>query len=372
MIADLDQFIDLDWTEKWRRHGAFQLRLDANTVPADVLPFITTGNAALHAIREWERPREDGTVEKVSDEVHGPILFHDLDADQELWDLRGNDDKIWTAWRFVDTDTFDRIDLGSITAIAYIRAMLNSELIAPSLAIRQIDIPVVLAGSTVGGALVDLPVRWKRLDDVIESACLLGDVGFQSVLDGTTVEFSALLSKDRTTGGIDTVIMNKDNTDAIVRSRTDYRGVRNRIVVLGQGTGSGRTVVTRSDAASQSLLGTREHVVDARHVNDTPGLNDRGDTELAERVDTADTLEVLGAERTFDVRPGDRITVEEYARADSTSPDIGPLDVLCVARTIRLSPNSEDAVRLQVGAEQPTSEKYTMAVEKRGQDAAFE
>lgn len=371
VIADLDQFISCQWTERWRKHGSGQLKINAEDLKTEAVSRIVNGDAAVHIVREWQRPRDNGSIDIISDEVHGPILFYELDTDQGTWDLRFNDDRIYTAWRYIDTDAADSVDLGSVTAIEYIRSMLNSELLAPSVAARQIDVYAALAGATVGGGLVDLPVRWKRLDDIIEQACYLGDVGFVTKLNGSTVEFSAQLPTERTVGGVNAVVMNRDNAQAIIRARSDFRGVRNRITALGQGEGAARAVVTRSNTASITALGAREHVIDARDIDDTAGLNARGDAELQERIAPANTLEILGADRTFDVRPGHRITVEEYARTDSTSPDIGPVDILCVARTISLATNSEDGVRLQVGSEAPTGQSYTQSVEKRGQAAAF-
>lgn len=371
ILADLNEFVDAQWTEYWRKHGPGQLRVNAEDLKSAAIDFIISGNAAVHIIREWQRPKNDGTVEIVTDEVHGPILFYELDTDTSVWDLRFNDDRIYTAWRFTDTDGADAVDLGSLTAIEYIRAMLNSELIAPTDSTRQIEIPAALGGLTTGGALVDLPVRWERLDDVIERACYLGNVGFVTKLNGTVVEFSAAPVVDRTSGGVRAVVMNRDNTDAIIRVRADFRGIRNSIIVLGQGEAAARTVVTRNDSESVTALGVREHAIDARHIPDTDGLNDRGDAELVQRVEAANTLEILGADQNFDVRPGEMITVEEYARRDSTSPDIGPVDILCVARTITMSSSTDDSIRLQVGSEQPTGQSYTRSVEKRAQAAAF-
>lgn len=375
LIADLSGvFRSLHWTERFRRFGTGSFRVGAEDLPREAVVAIVQGNGAVHVVREWDELTPSGDVIPHVDEVFGPVLSatvrdgnftvvktdfsglrneivvlganeadlrdvtrrfdttsqsalglrelvidarhlsttaeYEAKGDSELaeklqpqreltsggdsgsgyeWELSFADNLVYLQWRHVDTDGEVNIDPGVVSAGEYIRSLLDSELLAPSISRRTIDVPAVKAGQTVVGGTVDLPVRWVNLADVVRQACIDGDVGIRSTVNSLKqIEYLVVPVRLRTSGGADAVIWNRENL-----------------------------------------------------------------------------------QREFDVRPGDKITVTEYFREDSVSPDLGPIDILCVARTITVNPNESDSVRLEMGTEIPTDASLLMAVERRGQAAAL-
>ena len=152
----------------------------------------------------------------------------------------------------------------------------------------MIDVPTTFVSPHGIGSVLDLPVRWKLLSEVVRLACAAGAVGLKaSVNSNLQIEYEVLPLNDRT-GGSNAVIWSRDN-----------------------------------------------------------------------------------AEANWDVRPGDQITVEEYLREDSTSPDIGPLTQLCLARTITLSRGAPDRVRLDIGGEVPSEIDLIRGASRRSEEASF-
>ena len=68
------------------------------------------------------------------------------------------------------------------------------------------------------------------------------------------------------------------------------------------------------------------------------------------------------AEATWNVQVGDKITVEEYLKNDSTSAEIEPSDFVCVGRSLNLIRGQEDVVKLEIGGD---ILGYTEKVKKR-------
>lgn len=97
----------------------------------------------------------------------------------------------YLADRYVDTDTVAIIDPTSGTpaeASTIIESFLDSELVNPTISRRDADYNlVVTVASPAVGALVQYPVRWRRLSDVVDTLCSMGgDLGITYALDDTT------------------------------------------------------------------------------------------------------------------------------------------------------------------------------------------
>ena len=60
------------------------------------------------------------------------------------------------------------------------------------------------------------------------------------------------------------------------------------------------------------------------------------------------------AQQEYDVRPGDRVTIELYFDDEVLNPDL-TFEQLCVARTITITPGKPDKIRLQWGKEARTN-----------------
>ncbi len=355
-VAELSSWQSIKWTERWRRAGHGDIKVLADDVPAAAIQLLTADNLAVQIFREWYAQRSDGTESKLVDEVAGPINSYVYETgDGNSITLKFADNLTYTADRTVNTDGVANVDPGAVTAIEYVRSLLNSELIAPSDSDRAIDVPATLAGLSAGGSVVDLPVRWQLLSDAIEQACIAGEIGVRTRINSSgQIEFSALPVRDRTTGNADAVVISARNDGAVLKFSQDSRRVRNRAYVLGENEGAMREVETVTDAAFTTGDRLREIVIDARNLTTPAEYQARANTELSQRQESLRTIDVTEASREFNIRPGDKVTVSEWFRRDSSGPDI-VVDVLCLARTVSLTPGAVDKVRLEIGAEVPSS-----------------
>ena len=367
VLADVSNaFRSLTWTERFRRFGTGVLRMRSEDVPTAARTAATTGNLAIFAKREWV---DDAGLTHI-DVVHGPLTSFkwfdggfisyrlgfdlvneivvlgsgeaaarnvtrrfdattqaalglreitfdarqtanlaereaagdaelakrlevaeeieaggDRDAAGPTVDLGFADDLIYFNHRVVDTDGVANIDPGTVLASQYIRTLIASELTAPTLGRRVIDVPatVITPGSEFGTSLM-LPVRWPILANAIEDAGVAGGIGVQAPLNEATgqVEFQARPEVDRRVGKPNAALINPEF-----------------------------------------------------------------------------------AQQEYDVRPGDRVTIELYFDDVVLNPD-KTFELLCVARTITVKPKGSDTIRLQWGKEKRTNAQIFRA---QGQQA---
>ena len=116
--------------------------------------------------------------------------------------------------------------------------------------------------------------------------------------------------------------------------------VVNYVYAMGQGEGALREVVEREDVASISAWGRRELAVDARHLEATAKLEQRGDEELARRtVDKVLTLEAMsvpGCRYGVDWDLGDLVTGEIAGQS---------LDAKIAAVTVKVESGGPEEIR---------------------------
>ena len=91
---------------------------------------------------------------------------------------------------------------GEMAAADYIEALLNRELLTPTLARRTVDSVIALLAAAGPGNNVTLPVRWERLTTAIRYACALGHVGIVYAYDQEAhrITYQVRPINDRTTG----------------------------------------------------------------------------------------------------------------------------------------------------------------------------
>ena len=74
--------------------------------------------------------------------------------------------------------------------------------------------------------------------------------------------------------------------------------------------------------------------------------------------------EVL-ADQDYDVRPGDRVTLEGYFRSESVVPELAPTDLLCLGRSVKLRPGRPSEIFADVGSADPDLAAVLKAQESR-------
>lgn len=372
-IQEVQDWSNLRFKERLRRVGVGRIIVPFSEIGSDAVGYITADNCAV-----WIRYRYviDGSAVGRSTVVTrtftGPISRFEVNTDLKLWTLDFNDNLLYLSERAVNTDGVDYVDPGSgspISAIALIRSLLNSELLTPTDGDRGIDIPARLSGPAGGGTAIELPIRWGMLDEAVDKACVAGGVGIRAKLaTDNFVEFEPFPVRDQTAGSGGTVgPVSRDLTDSPIRITYDWRAIKSRAYVLGQGDLSLRTVREREVACTR----LREMVIDARHLDTNDALDDRGDVELQERRLPLATVEIDRIDRTADISVGDKITVADRVANDATGIDIGPTDLLVEARAVRLEPGSIDGQTLYVGHEPDTAGTLMRWMAKRSEQSQF-
>lgn len=138
-----------------------------------------------------------------------------------------------------------------------------------------------LAPDLARGGSVTRSARWDRLGDLLAEVAALAGLGFRVVQIGDHLEFQVTDPVDRTG------LIRLDLLTGTLASRaaTSSPPTVTRAIVAGQGQGSARTFVERSNAAAESdwgPFGRIERYVDSRNTNITAELQQAGDKVLVD------------------------------------------------------------------------------------------
>ncbi len=372
-VKELQDWQSLHFTKRARRSGEGQIVFPQHEMPQEATDLFALDNLAIwirHAIPLTGVEGED--VGELVTTFHGPVNRLRFSTETELFTLVFADNLSYIFDRTAESNGAASVDPGQVSCVAYIRSLLNSELLAPSDGDRAIDIPAQLAGLEEGGSILDLPVRWGSLGDHISRALIDGSCFITADLNNDVVSFEVSPVDDQTAGSGGTVAPLSpalSGSDMVID--INHRERINRYYVLGSGTGASRTVRTRTASTVTGRL--REAVVDARHLGtDNDALDALGDVMLDESAEAESTFEVINVDDTMDVRPGMKVTAVAKMAGDATSFDVGPIDLNVLAKTWTLSSRADDDIRVFVGHEPTNVFQLLRNVTRPGEQSAFE
>ena len=303
----------------------------------------------------------------------GPLLRRTLSkkADGRVWTLEYANYLWWLNTRV----TFpaagdDHLDPGLVSAEQYIRNMINTQLLNPTLANRRVHFNAVLETihSPQLGSMVRLPSRYHIVANEIEKACIGGNVGIVADLNASKqVEFGVRAPENRVKGTTNAIIYSTDLQTVLSLDYTeDTKRIRNGIVTLGRGEGAARNRVIRRDETSITNIGYREAGLDARHATVTESLNSIGDEELERLTEIGNTYTVTLPENTSGTleRPGRLVTVE--------IPEINlSEDVLIHAVRASMDSNQGMQIKCDLGPPHETTADVIARVNERAHIAEF-
>ncbi len=374
-LVSLQDWRELQWTTRARRVGSGTIQVPRHEITTAVNEQFDADNLAIYIRHEVEVPGivgEHGHESTIVTEFHGPVRYRHFNGASEMYRFDFMDNLSYFQDRVVYSDGVASVDPGggTSTCVEYCRTLINSELLSPSDGTRAIDVPAELGGLAAGGAITDLAVRWEFLSDVIERALTDGSCFITAPLISDTVTFKVNQVDDQTAGSGGTVApLSQDLSGSDVMYAVNHHPVKNRIYVLGDGTGASRNTTERTASTVNRL---REMVVDARHLTDTAAREALGDVTITQMSEAEVNVRVSNVDRTMNVTPGMRVTVAEEMGSDATAPDIGPVDVLVMAKTYQLAPNQIDNVTIEVGHEDIGIYRMLADLKGSGQAAAFE
>ncbi|MER7167025.1 siphovirus ReqiPepy6 Gp37-like family protein [Micromonospora sp. NPDC000207] len=177
------------------------------------------------------------------------------------------------------------------------------------------QVPQLVLGSTAGvGGTVSVSTRLEPLTDVLRRVALdAGGLGFRTRQDGTQILFEVFQPRDLT--GSVRFGFGLGNLRYLGYSRAAPTATT--AVVGGQGEGSDRYLIARSNTSAESAWGRVETHVARPGSDPVADLQAEGDRELAEKGETARLQ--TSAWDTPDQRFG-----EHYRLGDRVSVQVGP------------------------------------------------
>lgn len=143
---------------------------------------------------------------------------------------------------------------------------------------------LTVADDQARGTTAESAERYSLLSDVLTAIGEDAEIGWQTVLDGTDVQWRPIVGRDLT----DDVIFDVDFDSATAqRLLDDFRDLANMAYVAGPGEGLLREIQTRHVGATEPTGWDRDEAfVDASDADDSTQLPARGDEYLAAHTRT--------------------------------------------------------------------------------------
>lgn len=264
LIAEIDDYESLIWTRRWHKPGEFELHINANKQNTGAL--------------------QKGRLLLAGDKA-GFILHREL--------KQGNTEQIMVKGTSLASVVGRRITVPP-AGYAYDRVNANPETIMKGYVDRNCVAPVdgsraipnLAIGADQGrGSKIVYQTRYKQLDSELEKLSLVSGLGWDVLFDWEEQRwvFEVLEGRDLTAGqAVNPPVIFSADFDAVRQQEfieSDI-GHRNLAYVGGQGEGVDREVVEVGSIVSG--LDRLETFIDARDIEDTADLPERGLQKLAE------------------------------------------------------------------------------------------
>ena len=365
LLAPLDHLLRLEFTDRWRSFGNGWIEISNVDLAADPTVFarLIAGTASIQIIREWTD--ELGVAQ--SEEFSGPILRADArdgkfvvnsfgfeSVINEVVGL-GSDDTVGRAF-----DAPSQLDLGVRESLVSVGSAVAGDITTRAQAeLNRLLEPGlhVDAGGAPGKAgviwrLYFADHRWYFARRIIDTE---GVTGFDPA-SGTPVPATTFLT---------TVLEHDLLAPTVTRRRLDVPAVY--------------VDLTAGNLISQTYRWERlDEAVELASVAGDVGVRSKIDASnrieyTAQRIRER-TAGTAGADSVivsrdfvrneWDIRPGDRVTVESYFDPTASNPDL-QVSALCTARRVKVKGGKNDRVTVDLGSERLTGGRLLRAVDRR-------
>lgn len=295
----------------WVRDASRELvaQIDDFSSAAFSIPFNDVGGWLVTGIPMESRAGAalgpgSGIVAVRDDEVEftGPLLFPSVRWDKDGWviDASGSSDDL-ALWGRITFPAAPSLDLNAAysddrsgTASTVMRQYVDVNA-GPGADVTRRWAGLTLAADPAIGSAVSFSARNESLGDVLAQLAIVGgDIGFRVAqeLDGSDLEFSVYEPEDVS----GSAIFQPGLGNLAAYTYSAKAPTVTRTIVGGQGEGTLRTFVERSDPVAEALWGMRlESFVDQRNTSVTDELEQAGDEELADN----------GAQTSIELEPVD-------------------------------------------------------------------
>ena len=361
IIEDITPMVRfVTFTEKLRKAGFGKLEVLSEDLSADSRTAIITGNASIQVIRETVEVRPDGENQTYTDEFSGPITIARLkDGDflnqkldfttvrNEIVVLGDNTGASRSITRVANTTSQNSLGLrerlvdGRNTSTSAERTALGNATLTESLDVARV---ITAGGRSRGNLVFEIAFADNK---IYMNYRHIGCTGVATIDPGNVKAGNYIRS-----------ILN-DNL-ITPQSASHDNGANRQIdvpAVIGtyDGVGNDVDVPLRWNNLSSAV----EQACYLGDVGVSASINSSNQIEytiIPHNDRTSGTSNGVvwnrdNSEASWDVRVGDKITVEEYLTATSSNPELEPEDFVCVGRTINMQRGREDVVNLEIGGE---------------------
>lgn len=361
IIEDITPMVRfVTFTEKLRKAGFGKLEVLSEDLSADSRTAIITGNASIQVIRETIEVRPDGENQTYTDEFSGPITIARLkDGDflnqkldfttvrNEIVVLGNNTGASRSITRVANATSQTSLGLrerlvdGRNTSTSAERTALGNATLTESLDVARV---ITAGGRSRGNLVFEIAFADNK---IYMNYRHIGCTGVATIDPGNVKAGNYIRS-----------ILN-DNL-ITPQSASHDNGANRQIdvpAVIGtyDGVGNDVDVPLRWNNLSSAV----EQACYLGDVGVSASINSSNQIEytiIPHNDRTSGTSNGVvwnrdNSEASWDVRVGDKITVEEYLTATSSNPELEPEDFVCVGRTINMQRGREDVVNLEIGGE---------------------
>ncbi len=270
-LAILDEYASLSWTRRWQQPNSFELHVSRHSRGAAYL----TEASLLQVVR-------DGEIEYTAVIEHGELALDESGKASEVWTMRGGD---IISRRICIPPSGQSHDERSGPAETCMKGYVTANAVNPADPNRRISL-VSNEADGARGTSIAVKARYEALTDKLEECARAGGIGWELVGVSTGLEFRALPGVDRSAAQTTNppIIFSPDFGN--LKTQGYQWSMLNRATLAyvgGQGEGAARTIEVVYDGSEPTGTARREQFVDARDLDSSAKLLDRGHAKLSEQ-----------------------------------------------------------------------------------------
>ena len=272
LVDIIEDYKYLNWTRKWQTGNNFSLSINHYSKSVKYL------NEDYY-IDIWR----NGSREFIGIIEHKNIELNQDGKITENWEIKGKTILSRRICLPSSDSAYDEIEDNGETVLKH---YVDSNIINPADPNRKIDVLINETNQNRGSS-ISIRARYDDLVDKLEEAAVASELGYEIVFDGTNLIFQIIQGTDKSSAqsSIAPVIFSPDFGNIKLQNYQWSKLDRfNMLYVAGQGEGSARTIEgVFNEASEPSGLDRKESFIDARDLDTSSKLVQRGETKINEQ-----------------------------------------------------------------------------------------
>ena len=275
LVDIMEDFEYLNWNRKWQLGNNFSLIISHYSKSAKHLK-------EDHYIDIWR----NGQCEFIGIIEHKNIELNQEGKISENWEIKG---KSILSRRICIPPSGSAYDEINSNGEAVLKHYVDNNIVNPTNANRKIDVLINEVNQN-RGSNVSIRARYDDLVDKLQEAAIASELGYEVVFDGSNLLFKIIEGSDKRTAQSSTapVIFSPDLGNIKLQNYQWSKLDRfNMLYVAGQGEGAVRTIEgVFNETSEPSGLDRKESFMDARDLDTSTKLTQRGETKINEQGPT--------------------------------------------------------------------------------------